>query len=70
MRSNDRWHEISHALQNGYRFFTEDNKIHSFGYLGDCELAKLSFIDRGVSFMSDTLHSIYHGAFVSVPDFL
>ncbi|CAF4504815.1 unnamed protein product [Rotaria socialis] len=30
---------------------------------GECKLASLAFIDRGSSFMSDTLHSIYHGAF-------
>ena len=38
--------------------------MHSFGYLGECELTNLAFIDRGTSFMCDTLHSIYHGAFV------
>ncbi|CAF2878089.1 unnamed protein product [Rotaria sp. Silwood2] len=64
IRSNARWHEISHALQNGHTFLTKDNKIHSFGYLGECELTNLAFIDRGTSFMCDTLHSIYHGAFV------
>jgi len=64
LRSNSRWNEINHALQNGHLFLTEDNKTHSFGYLGDCQLTDLSFIDRGTSFMSDTLHSVYHGAFV------
>lgn len=64
LRSNYRWFEISHALQNKYTFLTADDKAHSFGYLGDCELTNLAFIDRGESFMSDTLHTIYHGAFV------
>ncbi|CAF4588910.1 unnamed protein product, partial [Rotaria socialis] len=32
--------------------------------LRECKLASLAFIDRGSSFMSDTLHSIYHGAFI------
>ncbi|CAF4485743.1 unnamed protein product [Rotaria sp. Silwood2] len=63
MRSNARWFEISHAVQNGIRFFTNDNRSHTYGYLGECELSELAFIDRGISFMSDTLHSIYHGAF-------
>ncbi|CAF4533220.1 unnamed protein product [Rotaria sp. Silwood2] len=63
LRSNFRWMEISHALQNKHSFLTEDNQMHSFGYLGECELTNLAYIDRGTSFMSDTLHSIYHGAF-------
>ncbi|CAF1174626.1 unnamed protein product [Rotaria sordida] len=69
MRSNDRWHEISHALQNGHVFFTEDKKTHSFGYAGESEFTSLAFVDRGTSFMSYTLHTIYHGAFVRTKDF-
>ncbi|CAF1405681.1 unnamed protein product [Rotaria sordida] len=69
MRSNDRWHEISHALQNGHVFFTEDKETHSFGYAGESEFTSLAFVDRGTSFMSDTLHTIYHGAFVRTKDF-
>ncbi|CAF2233614.1 unnamed protein product [Rotaria magnacalcarata] len=63
MRSNARWHEVSHALQNGHNFITNDNKMHSFGYIGECVFTNLAFVDRGTSFMSDTLHTIYHGAF-------
>ncbi|CAF4028969.1 unnamed protein product [Rotaria sp. Silwood1] len=63
MRSNARWHEISHALQNGHQFICCDKKIHSYGYLGECEFTNLAFVDRGISFMCDTLHTIYHGAF-------
>lgn len=44
-------------------------KQHTFGYVGDCQLSELAFIDRESSFMSDTLHSIYHGAFVSYGGF-
>ncbi|CAF1448407.1 unnamed protein product, partial [Rotaria sordida] len=64
MRCNARWYEICHATQNGIRFLTNENKSHTYGYMGECELCNLSFIDRGSSFMSDTLHSIYHGAFL------
>lgn len=66
LRSNGRWYEISHAIRNGVRFFTKKNKTHNFGYFGDCVLSDLAFIDRGRSFMADTLHSIYHGAFVNM----
>lgn len=66
LRSNFQWQQISHALQNGHVFLTDDNKPHTFGYLGECALTNLAFVDRGTSFVSDTLHSIYHGAFVSV----
>lgn len=65
MRSNARWYDISHAIRNGIEFVIE-KKTHSFGYIGECELCDLAFIDRGTSFMSDTLHSIYHGAFVCI----
>ncbi|CAF3521193.1 unnamed protein product [Rotaria sp. Silwood1] len=44
-------------------FSTEDNKTHSFGYEGESEFTSLALVDRGTSFMSDTLHTIYHGAF-------
>ena len=64
MRSNARWNEISHALRNGHQFILK-NKVHSFGYLGECWLTNLAFIDRGRSFMSDTLRTIYHNPFVS-----
>lgn len=66
MRSNSRWYDICHASQNGVKFFTNDNKLHTFGYIGECELCNLAFVDRGSSFMSDTLHSVYHGAFVCI----
>jgi hypothetical protein len=64
IRSNARWYDICHATRNGVRFFTDDHKLHTYGYMGECELCELAFIDRGSSFMSDTLHSAYHGAFV------
>ncbi|CAF1502434.1 unnamed protein product, partial [Adineta ricciae] len=63
IRSNARWCDISHAEQNGVRFYTNDRKLHTYGYLGECELSELAFVDRGTTFMSDTLHSVYHGAF-------
>lgn len=66
LRSNGRWYEISHAIRNHVRFVNKKNKIHTFGYLGECILTDLAFVDRGKTFISDTLHSIYHGAFVSV----
>jgi len=65
MRSNARWFDICHAIRNGLQFFVEE-KSHTFGYVGECELCNLAFIDRGTSFMSDTLHTIYHGAFVRI----
>lgn len=35
------------------------------GILGQCSLRKLSYFDVGSSFMADSLHNIYIGAFVS-----
>ena len=64
-RSNARWFDICHGIRNGVQFFVE-RKSHTFGYIGECELCNLAFVDRGASFMSDTLHTIYHGAFVRV----
>ena len=66
IRSNARWYDIGHAERNGVRFYTNDHKSHAYGYLGECELSELAFVDRGTNFMSDTLHSVYHGAFVCI----
>ncbi|CAF1518863.1 unnamed protein product, partial [Rotaria sordida] len=53
-------------LKRTIRFSIEniiDKKTHSCGYAGESEFTSLAFVDRGTSFMSDTLHTIYHGAF-------
>jgi hypothetical protein len=36
------------------------------GYSGKCCLTDLMYFDHGYSFLMDTLHTIYHGAFVSI----
>ena len=41
------------------------NKESEHGILGPCVLRQLKYFDVGSSFVSDNLHNIYHGAFVS-----
>lgn len=40
------------------------HKIEGKGILGPCILRQLSYFDVGRSFMADTLHNVYIGAFV------
>jgi hypothetical protein len=41
------------------------NKESEHGILGPCVLRQLEYFDVGFSFLSDSLHNVYHGAFVS-----
>ena len=36
------------------------------GHVGPCVLRSLKYFDVGISFLSDTLHNIYHGVMVSI----
>ncbi|CAF3949357.1 unnamed protein product [Adineta steineri] len=42
------------------------NKESECGILGRCILRQLKYFDVGFSFLSDNLHNIYHGVFVSM----
>jgi hypothetical protein len=42
------------------------HKIEERGILGPCILRELSYFDVGTSFMADSLHNVYIGAFVSI----
>ena len=42
------------------------NKESERGILGPCILRQLKYFDVGFSFVSDSLHNIYHGIFVSI----
>jgi hypothetical protein len=42
-----------------------ENKEMEHGIVGPCVLRQLTYFDVGFSFVSDSLHNIYHGAFVS-----
>lgn len=41
------------------------NKLAEHGILGPCILRQLEYFDVGFSFLSDNLHNVYHGVFVS-----
>lgn len=43
----------------------QDDQRKSFGILGPCVLRSCSMFDVGRSFMADSLHNVYTGAFVS-----
>ncbi|CAF1344306.1 unnamed protein product [Rotaria sordida] len=41
----------------------KEKKIAHFGHLGSCPLTKLKYFHYGTSFLTDSLHTIYAGAF-------
>jgi hypothetical protein len=47
-------------IQEKYKFVEK-------GILGECILRSLTFFDVGISFMADSLHNVYSGAFVMKP---
>lgn len=42
-----------------------EHKVSERGILGPCVLRQLKYFDVGFSFVSDNLHNVYHGVFVS-----
>jgi hypothetical protein len=42
------------------------NQESEHGILGPCVLRQLKYFDVGFSFLSDSLHNIYRGVFVSI----
>jgi hypothetical protein len=42
----------------------EQHQLYEKGILGECALRSLKFFDVGMSFMGDSLHNVYAGAFV------
>ncbi|CAF4829076.1 unnamed protein product, partial [Rotaria socialis] len=47
--------------------FTNNNELRDRlrGHIGPCALRSLTYFDVGTSFLSDSLHNIYHGVMVS-----
>jgi hypothetical protein len=43
-----------------------ENRASEHGILAPCMLRQLKYFDVGFSFVSDNLHNIYHGVFVSI----
>lgn len=54
--------EMSRAEQKRQHVFDQQK---CFGILGPCVLRRCSMFDVGHSFMADSLHNVYIGAFVS-----
>ena len=46
------------------RLLIEEHKLEEKGILGPCILRQLAYFDVGRSFMADSLHNVYIGAFV------
>ncbi|CAM4846918.1 unnamed protein product [Rotaria magnacalcarata] len=69
MRSTARYHQIHNQIStlklHGHRMSEEEEINLRLGYLGQCLLTQLSYFDHGYSFLTDSLHTIYHGVFVS-----
>ncbi|CAF4113129.1 unnamed protein product, partial [Rotaria magnacalcarata] len=67
LRSTARYELIAKKLaksqHRNQHLSKEDVSNLQLGYLGKCTLTNLSYFDHGYSFLMDTLHTIYHGAF-------
>jgi hypothetical protein len=59
--------QLEKVQHRNHRMGNEEESNLRLGYLGNCVLTELSYFDHGSSFLMDTLHTIYHGAFVSTP---
>ena len=70
MRSTVRFNHIFNQLvkvqHHNHDERNKEEMDRRLGYLGKCVLTDLSYFDHGHSFMMDTLHTIYHGTFVSI----
>ncbi|CAF3408645.1 unnamed protein product, partial [Rotaria sp. Silwood2] len=55
--------QLAKAKHRSHHLTQEDELNLRLGYLGRCNLTILSYFDHGYSFLVDTLHTIYHGAF-------
>ncbi|CAF4026360.1 unnamed protein product, partial [Rotaria sordida] len=55
--------QLAKVQHNNYPVTNEEKSNLQLGYLGKCVLTELSYFDHGHSFLMDTLHTIYHGAF-------
>lgn len=71
LRSNLRCQFVLNRIHKSqHHGLSESREIDlRLGYLGKCILTDLSFFDHGYSFLMDTLHTIYHGAFVRIDFF-
>jgi hypothetical protein len=74
LRSNPRCqlvlNRINKSQYNNHGEKSREEMDLRLGYLGKCILTDLSFFDHGYSFLMDTLHTIYHGAFVRIDFFI
>ena len=58
-------HQLGHIAKRDLRQKITKNKQSECGILGPCILRQLEYFDVGFSFLSDNLHNVYHGVFVS-----
>ncbi|CAF2072448.1 unnamed protein product [Rotaria magnacalcarata] len=67
MRSTARYHQIHNQIStlilHSHRMSEEEEINLRLGYLGQCLLTQLSYFDHGYSFLTDSLHTIYHSVF-------
>lgn len=68
LRCSDNYTKVLSELQrqrlrNPKISIQQENELRK-GYLGPCNLTRLRYFDRGQSFLSDTLHTVYGGAMV------
>jgi hypothetical protein len=64
-RSTERYETIRRTIESEQPVpGSDEEQDMQRGYLGPCLLAGLTFFDRGKSFLSDSLHTLYGGGMV------
>ena len=58
-------HPLNRAAKRKLKRMLDENKESEHGILGPCVFRQLKYFDVGFSFVSDSLHNVYHGAVVS-----
>lgn len=68
IRSNSTYDEIIGEMENMNETEKKLNRAILKGHVGPCIFRSLRYFDVGNSFLSDSLHNIYHGVMVSITE--
>jgi hypothetical protein len=64
LRQQQKMESLRNQTKKQKKILKEQYDLSEKGILGECVLRSLKFFDVGMSFMGDSLHNIYAGAFV------
>ena len=65
LRTNETYDAFMDVYQNQHSVNSNELRDRFRGHISPCILRNLKYFDVGTSFLSDSLHNIYHGVMVS-----